>query len=376
MPWCQEGGYILNYLDGIKRCQVVPATYKSMISEIKPDIVFAQGDTCIGNAPHSQKRLTKEIERSCTWLLELLSKPHRPSNIFLTLVGGESPEARSAFSRALLEPPDERERKLLEELANLDSGIFGYTIDLAPLRLTLSTVGKSIDEGVNDMIEASLKDLSANKPRLATSTISPFEVLRLVDQGVDLFDVQWALNAAQWGVALDFSFPPRTSGSLGHNLYDPVYASQHSSLSISQCPCAACSPTYTPQALDHSPYLTALLKTKVGPQEAAHDESAHTRTRAYIHHLLQTHEIGAHVLLTMHNLSIADAFMAGIREELSKGLDAFHQAMGMFLAAHDKLTAWKVLEEGKQWWSKVDKERGKGRLKREKNLEVPAEENS
>ncbi|KAG2021374.1 hypothetical protein CC2G_006619 [Coprinopsis cinerea AmutBmut pab1-1] len=36
-------------------------------------------------------------------------------------------------------------------------------------------------------------------------------------------------------------------------------------------------------------------------------------TRAYIHHLLHTHEMSAHALLVSHNLAVVEAFLRGIR---------------------------------------------------------------
>ncbi len=308
--------------------------------------------------------------------------PDRPQNIFLSLVGGESVEARSVFAKMLLEPPDERERQSLQDLACMDQGVFGYAIDLAPLRLSLAVTSTDAEKDLERLVKASLCNLPSSKPRLVNTALSPFQVLDLVQLGIDLFDVQWALDAAQWGVALDFSFPTRQNGLLGHNLYDPSYSTQFVPLSNADlladsgessgwrgCRCAACSPFAAPGPLDHNPGLTSFINSKAGAG-FGHDglvapSQVPPLTRAYIHHLLQTHEIAAHALLVMHNLFVADAFFAGIRGQLSDGPEVLEKEIKNFLAAHER-SAWNVLEEGKQWWMKVDRERGKGRLRRER----------
>ena len=45
-------------------------------------------------------------------------------------------------------------------------------------------------------------------------------------------------------------------------------------------------------------------------------------SRAYLHHLLHTHEMSAHTFLAAHNLAVLDAFFAGIRSTLVKSLDS------------------------------------------------------
>lgn len=58
-------------------------------------------------------------------------------------------------------------------------------------------------------------------------------------------------------------------------------------------------------------------------------------TRAYCHHLLQTHEMLAHVLLMCHNAYQYDQFFAQIREHLDWG--TFKQARDAFINVYDRV---------------------------------------
>ncbi|KZS97876.1 tRNA-guanine transglycosylase [Sistotremastrum niveocremeum HHB9708] len=354
---------------GVQR--VSPSSYKTYVRDSKPDVVFALTDTCLSAPPHSQKRMTKSIDRSCDWLRNLLSSStgaERSRNIFVNLAGGGSAGARRAFAARLVEPLEPKDLVDLHPLQSLDEGISGYSSDLASLRA--SVLLSSHDE-LSGLIKDSLGSLSNAKARIATGSRSPHECLRLIrDVGFDLFDAQWAVNAAHWGVALDFRFPvpsrlrDRESLDIGHNLYSEGYAEDFRSfihptedvisLEESRCRCSACSPSFESDILNHSPSLDL---------SASHDTTAQPFTRAYLHHLLQTHEMSAHALLMMHNLTVADDFFAGVRSVLEAGPGNFNDEIALFEKVYDE--SMMVMATAKEAWGTVDKERGKGRLARE-----------
>ena len=113
-------------------------------------------------------------------------------------------------------------------------------------------------------------------------------------------------------------------------------------------------------------------------------------TRAYIHHLLHTHEMSAHALLVMHNLTVVEAFFEGIREVLRGSVDAVlpdveHDSIDgtekkydwihevdLFNAAYDG--SLRVVDDAMEMWKDVDLARGKGRLGREKEREKERQE--
>ncbi|EGO03315.1 hypothetical protein SERLA73DRAFT_174758, partial [Serpula lacrymans var. lacrymans S7.3] len=224
--------------------KVTPAAWRTYVQAMRPDIVFALTDTPFTPPPYSQKRITKSIERSTAWLMDILrpiqqwdtpqpaskssskalpsststaifspnasnqrSGPDHPFNVFVTMAGGISIPAREAFSHALVE-------KAVKPLTRLDDGVAGYVFDLSPLRVALvDSITPTFTQGSNGadkpseeleqkkvsidllspLMHASLAPLSSDKPRLVTAVSSPHEILRLIrDVGVDVFDAKWA----------------------------------------------------------------------------------------------------------------------------------------------------------------------------------------
>ena len=343
------------------------------------------------------------------------ANPEDRQNFLVHLVGGINPSARQAFSQALTETLFGPEANQVKPLKNLDAAITGYTFDLVPLRKALKHA-PAADKTLVRLIQTSLRPLPSGKPRVVNSVRGPQDILRLISTiGMDLFDSQWAIDLATFGVALDFTFPvasasgdtsrtrTRENGKtdIGHNLYDGRYATDFNRLSMllldgqSQfsvpisdgvaaseqrwCPCAACSPVSPRTQLKHS------RADEHVPDPSAPLEYHPPYTRAYIYHLLHTHEMSAHALLTTHNLSVVDRFFADIRDILGRdGVDRFREEVQKFhdwydddettnCAAQDlggadevEVVGGIVGREARRDWASVDKARGRGRLAREK----------
>ncbi|CUA69302.1 hypothetical protein RSOLAG22IIIB_08426 [Rhizoctonia solani] len=244
-----------------------------------------------------------------------------------------------------------------------------------PLESDILNYAEDIDSRLPELVRSSLDPLSLQKPRLALglALASPYVMLGLVEQGVDLVDSALAIRCASAGVALDFVFPVvgEHSGEkldVGHNLYDSRYEHQFVGLSDTFtdassgtppsdkpiCYCAACSPVWETRPVEHSKIDD--LASNEGPSYAP------PYTRAYIHHLLHTHEMSAHTLLTFHNLAVVEAMMAGARSSIENG--TFEKELRVFEARYDG--GMRVLREAEKAWRGVDRARGKGRLAREK----------
>ncbi|KAH9934864.1 tRNA-guanine(15) transglycosylase-like protein [Fomitopsis serialis] len=392
-----------------------------------PDIITALSDTPFTPQPHSQKRTTKSLERSTAWLANLrCSDPNAAanslSNVVVHMAGGAIVQARRVFAERLVEDLEESEAAQLKPYRRLDDGVAGYVFDLVPLRAALSarsmpprgaintlTPTSSADASavdpaaLSELFRASLLPLPTHKPRMVNSASSPHEMLRLIrDVGVDLFDAHWAQRAADIGVALDFRFSivpgltqpvdpddttcprpklrPSGKADLGHNLYSGEYAHDHSRLAASfldgkshvqraaeglpnfrpVCPCGACSPRNPETHILHSAVDRMSWETQVvaeGPEPPF--------MRSYVHHLLHTHEMSAHSLLVMHNLSVLDAFFADVRGVLERAdVEEFGRHVDWFLDTYDE--EMRIFDEAKVDWAKVEMARGKGRLAREK----------
>lgn len=373
----------------------------------QPDVLVALSDTPFTPGPHSQKRVTKSIERSASWLANILRPlPDRhvsaagashPLNVLVHMAGGVAPAARRSFSRSLLEPLSDKEAEAIKPLDNLDQGVAGYTFDLAPLHKALSpngtgtTIkknglvapidlfstppGPSVIAQIISLIRTSLEPLPPTKPRVVHSAGSPHEILALIwDIGVDLFDAHWAQRAADLGVALDFAFPTPTTGvpgatprEIGHNFYDKRYSHDFSPFADAfrscaaeegdkrpSCGCMACAPS--------RPSGEPLKLSRVDEATPIHAPVPYTR--AYVHHLLHTHEMSAHTLIALHNLAVLDAFFAGVRRVLSEQPETFSQEIARFEQIYDGKLG--VLTEARKDWNEVTLARGKGRMARER----------
>lgn len=358
-----------------------------------------------------------------------------PLNVFVHMAGGTSLPAREAFAYTLRETLHGPEADAVAPLRCLDEGISGYVFDLAILRgiqpapnssqhqtltdgflqlenpdmlqhpehimevptppmmeevgLTASNVlsvpmSRGPPPYIASLFKASLAELPEQKPRLVTGVRSPHEMLRLIrDVGVDLFDVGWAISAANLGVALDFAFPAPTRDGprqrLGHNLYDPVYTHQFGRLADvlagagervdgaavqgPVCPCIACSPCSPSSHILHSAVdQQSHAATNCGEARAPYERPY---SRAYIHHLLQTHEMSAHTLLLAHNLAVVSAFLVGVRRVVvESGSAVFALEVDRFSHVYDE--RGELFVAAKKGWERVDRARGKGRLARQR----------
>ena len=403
------------------------------MQKCKPDIVVALSDTPFTPPPHSQKRLTKSIERSIAWLTDILRTPSdpdppaaRPRNILVQLAGDAAAHARAEFADRLTEPIERKDAASLAPYRTLDDGVAGYLFDLLPLHTALAAecahpqeLAPSVNELLHvsdrqrtspetsaqlaELLQASLNALPITKPRFINSPASPHEILRLVrDVGIDLVDGFWAQRAADIGIALDFRFPvpaepttpltscplPRKRGGkldLGHNLFDSLYRHDHSRLAtaftdgksaeqsgstaLPVCPCGACSPRSPPSRLLHSSVDIQAWQDSEYPLPPSALQAPFVRS--YIHHLLHTHEMSSHSLLAMHNLAVLSAFLDGIRAVL-----------GRPGSAKDELTKeigrfeqtydeeLELWDEAEKMWLEVERARGKGRLAREKEKQA------
>jgi hypothetical protein len=337
-----------------------------------------------------------------------------PSNVLVHLAGGTSIPARFAFSNRLLEILHDKEAQQVKPFCCLDDGVVGYVFNLMPLRISLCDNSETLEptpaspDSVNThdppkaasqissallpLLRSSLEPLPITKPRFVNSATSPHEILRLIQEiGIDFFDAHWAQRAADIGIALDFQFPavssdsptaPRKRGDgkrdIGHNLFDPIYASDFSRLAdcfldgvtalqssnaepidaSSFCPCMACSPTSPSTHIAHS----SLDLESFSPKSTGYLPPS---TRAYLHHLLHTHEMSAYSLLVMHNLSILDAFFASVRSAMStSNAEQFNDKVEKFMNVYDEEMV--LFEAAGVHWQEVEMARGKGRLAREK----------
>ncbi|EGC33155.1 hypothetical protein DICPUDRAFT_37191, partial [Dictyostelium purpureum] len=133
--------------------------------------------------------------------------------------------------------------------------------------------------------------LPNNKIKLISGVGSPEEILSLVELGVDIFSTNYPNLMTEWGNALVFKYTwddvtsqNDTNQSANKiNLWDTKYVIDTTPL-FDGCECFTCK----------------------------------QHTKAYIHHLLNTHEMLAEVLLTIHNVSHYLGFFEEIRKNIKE----------------------------------------------------------
>lgn len=214
---------------------------------------------------------------------------------------------------------------------------------------------------------------------------------------MDLFDLSLAEAATEAGVALtfDFALPPSSSSdpasassastdSIGLNLYDARYRLDLEPIpSLPGTRSLASHPRYPDAPLLHSPGTSGLT-----PEEGR-DEPPFSK--AYIHHLLKTHEfvpsstlsspllpcfhpcfwhrrILASVLLQSHNIAHLSRLFEIIRESLLSSPPTFAARAAAFRARYpDERATEALFAQGWVARRKVEGMRGKGSMGKDRS---------
>uniref|UniRef100_A0A3Q7J588 Queuine tRNA-ribosyltransferase accessory subunit 2 n=1 Tax=Solanum lycopersicum TaxID=4081 RepID=A0A3Q7J588_SOLLC len=277
------------------RMLIKPADYMEMISSMRPNLWATLADEV--PAWVSEKRNKASVERTLKWLDECItSNSEGSSSVALTegavlgsIVGGSRVEQRQSCAQEVA-------RRNVE---GFWIGGFG--------------LGESMEER-NPLLNAVMDSLPEEKPRLISGlglpgkmllsliqldllVFSTEEVLQGVAAGVDLFDSTYIYDLTLGGFALTFPLesiekqvtkyqPNSNSGCDGTkiNLKATLYRKDTSPI-VDDCKCYTCQ----------------------------------NHTKAYINHLLNVHEMLAHILLEMHNTHHFLGFFRSIREAIHQG---------------------------------------------------------
>lgn len=192
------------------------------------------------------------------------------------------------FLPLVCDPSDETFRLQNQFITEHKDKICGYVLDAKIARDFFRAVTKPHNL------------LSPAKPIVVLGLLDPLEMLRLVSRGSSLFESWYAINEAEDGCALAFSFadPPKDK-ALTINLWDSSFKNEFRPL-VEGCPCIACKRV----------------------------------TRAYIHHLIVADEMLGFVLLVHHNLTQLILFMEQIRDSLREG--SFEEKSGAFISHYSR----------------------------------------
>ena len=268
--------------------KVTAAEYGELVGAVQPDVVVCLADEVFADS--NDKKMKKSVDRTALWMDECIkaradARIPAKTLIFGPIVGGLSERERAASAQ------EAAKREELDGYALLGFG----SGESSEARLSL--------------MKSSLEPLNAAKPRFITGLGAPNEILWCAAHGFDLIESAYAYLAAAQGIALTFNtdyddliafrpgqsgiFTPGAGGKL--NLWD-TSLSRDTRPIVEGCKCFACG----------------------------------NYTRAYVHHLLNTHEMLAEVFLTCHNQHVMLTFMRSIRQAIAR--DSLPQFADAFCA--------------------------------------------
>ncbi|KAF7732759.1 hypothetical protein EC973_000031 [Apophysomyces ossiformis] len=254
--------------------QFTPDLWAKAIESYKPDLCATPADL-VTEEDVKPKRIRRAVDRTLRWLDVCLPKAQAAGvPVFAPVVGHQSTEDRAASATATAE-----------------RDVQGFTINAFEMDKAK----------LAEQIKASVENLPKDKPRLAYGLATPEKILEGVANGIDLFDGSYAYKVTERGRAITFKFGESMSvdgvGNLTKtiNLWDPSVANSFEPLDTT-CGCYACT---------------------------------HPHTKAYIHHLLNAHEMLGPLLLMSHNIYQLDLFMSAIRKSIEQ--DRFQQDTDAFM---------------------------------------------
>lgn len=243
--------------------------YMEIVNVAAPECFISMADTV--NASCGLKRQRKAVETTLKWLKESLELKPAGSKVCATLVGGK----------------DLKLRQYCAEQVCQETGIDAVVV---------SGLDTCSTEERTQLLLDTLAPVPANLPRILHNVSTPFEVLEAISCGIDVFTGTYPMTVTKFGYALTFwvhdqlypflsdeslSFAPGDRTKI--SLRDKRFANDSKPI-LEGCVCYACK--------NHS--------------------------RAYINHLLNTHEMLADTLLYLHNIHHYLAFFRIIRARVAE----------------------------------------------------------
>ncbi|EDS41584.1 queuine tRNA-ribosyltransferase [Culex quinquefasciatus] len=249
-------------------------SYMSLVEAFRPDVYVPlfDGDTDGGS---SKKREQRSQERTETFVEQCL-EVHRKSeklkgaSVLGPIVGGYNKKLR------------EKSVQFVERLKDDFAGYF-----IAGLHSYGSSASEVKEAPLLDIVSSVCQQLPLEKPKFLFGAFTPQLVLELVVRGVDIFDTSYPYLKTQQNRALNFSFDTSDSNVVARknelDLTDACWAEDFTGF-VDGCQCLAC--------------------TK--------------HTKAYTHHLYNTREMLAPILLMIHNLHHYFEFFKAIRRHVAQ----------------------------------------------------------
>ncbi|CAF1574443.1 unnamed protein product [Adineta ricciae] len=247
--------------------------FKKLIQLVQPTMyeTMFDGDTPFDKT--TDKRFTKDRERSRRFLEHSLENQAISSNLIIPLVGGHDKRHRQLYLT-----------EILRLLPTYEKNIFGISFE------GIHAYGPSTEhinlDAIKFIIEETKSKLDEHPNLLYTMPLlwRPDNVIRGIDLGLVLFSGAYIPYISDRFVILTFQYNkdmPSTSTGTDYNINVKEYFNGKQAL-LTNCECYACK----------------------------------NYTQSYVYHLIQTKELLGRTLITIHNLYHYHGFFQEIRKNL------------------------------------------------------------
>ena len=297
--------------------------YARWIEAIQPDAFVALADESPSWRDGVALKKTKQASaRTEKWLAALLEKtkdlPTKPS-VFASLQGGADVQERRACAEGIVERHG-------TQLAGFAIGSLG--------------AGETPGEHRRSLLRASIEPTPWDKPRYVAGLGAPLDVLDALESGVDLVEASFCHQCAQ-GFALTFPVKPppttngagglkkrkRCDGKDGDGRHERVAEDEERVAEDGEEEDANRRLLTGGDAFKSNMWALAYRADKRPLLPGCECYTCERYMRAYVHHLLQCHEMTAAVLLDIHNYFHFNKFMEAARRLRRGTLEfaAFHR---------------------------------------------------
>lgn len=295
--------------------QITPASLMTSIRTIQPDIALFTAEEIPVNA--SRSRTDKAIKRNIQWLGaallarnkefgdDITSKPASERPLFFApLEGGAFIDKRALYNKLY----GEMLSGIYSDADTQERAFDGYMV---------GGIGSVNDSAVRkELISSSLAGMPENKARAINILGQPREVVDAVASGIDLVAVTYPLLMTDAGLAIDAPFSLaqlEAAASVEEKTSESDEASAENSV-------------YPDLVGAYRNMRNDVYREDGRPMvEGCKCYACRKHTRAYIHHLLNAHEMLAEVLLMMHNTHQYGLLFESAREAIAGGDESLNK---------------------------------------------------
>lgn len=276
--------------------KISPEEYMEVIAALKPDVAVAMSDEVVADVKVT--RAATSVDRTIAWLDRCLASPSADRQPILACIQGAGYLAQR--------------KRCLQAVASRMSMLGGVCIS------GLDT-GESREQRTDILIEV-LQQIPREKIRMVSSLFTPLDMLEAIQLGADLFDMSYIASVTAGGYALTFPVTPDQESEWysfdAMSIEIAEYENDKANTDTNSKNDIRATTGQDDMKINLWASIYRLDQRSLTPWCSC---AASTHSRAYIHHLLKSHEMTAYVLLESHNTEHMLRFFSAIRAAISAG---------------------------------------------------------